>query len=78
MDFTYLWAEAVPIPAHALAALGALVLGAVQLAMPKGGRAHRWMGRLWVAMLGFVAASSFSFTSCGWSARGAPSTCCRC
>ena len=46
-----------PIPAHALAALAAVGLGAAQLALPKGTRRHRLMGYAWVALLAGVAAS---------------------
>ncbi len=57
MDLLFL--EASPIPSHALAALGALVLGAWQLARPKGGGGHRLAGWLWVTAMVYVAASSF-------------------
>ncbi|WP_349371829.1 DUF2306 domain-containing protein [Salinarimonas sp.] len=46
---------------HALAAIGALFVGAVQLARPKGGQAHRFLGRLWVALMFAVTLSSFGF-----------------
>ncbi|TCL00585.1 putative membrane protein [Shimia isoporae] len=52
-DFTTLWAEALPIPYHAVMALAALALGVVQLIAVKGTRAHRFMGYIWaVLMLG--------------------------
>jgi len=44
---------------HAFAAMGAFVLGTVQLAAPKGTLPHRTLGYIWVALLGFVALSSF-------------------
>jgi uncharacterized membrane protein len=44
---------------HAVAALTALGLGAVQLAAPKGTLPHRTIGWLWVALMVTVAASSF-------------------
>ncbi len=59
MNFAPLWAEAMPIPAHALAAMAALLLGALQMVLAKGTALHKVMGRLWVLALGFVAASSF-------------------
>jgi len=50
--------EAAPaIPFHALAALAAAGLGAVQLWRPKGGRMHRRLGYLWVALMAGVAIS---------------------
>jgi uncharacterized membrane protein len=46
-----------PIPFHALVALAAAGLGAVQLWRPKGGRMHRRLGYLWVALMAGVAIS---------------------
>ena len=46
-----------PIHFHALAALAAAGLGAVQLWRPKGGRMHRRLGYLWVALMASVAIS---------------------
>ena len=43
---------------HALAAVTALALGAVQLALPKGGPRHRVMGWLWAVLLASVALTS--------------------
>ena len=48
---------AAPIPLHALAAFAAAGLGAVQLWRPKGGRLHRRLGYLWVALIAGVAIS---------------------
>ena len=53
-----LFLEAAPIPSHALAALLALALGALQLVRPKGGTAHRALGWLWVGLMAYVAGSS--------------------
>lgn len=48
------------IAAHATAASLALVLGPAQLLRRRfGDRAHRWIGGTWVALMGFVAVSSF-------------------
>jgi uncharacterized membrane protein len=47
------------IPAHAFAAMAAFLLGAVQLAAPKGTLPHRAIGWIWVALMAIVAASSF-------------------
>jgi uncharacterized membrane protein len=48
-----------PIPVHALAAMGAFVLGIVQFAAPKGTLPHRTVGWIWVALMAVVAISSF-------------------
>ena len=48
-----------PIPHHALAAFAAVIIGALQLWMRKGGRVHRIMGYIWVALMAVVALSSF-------------------
>jgi uncharacterized membrane protein len=48
-----------PIPLHAIAAMAAFVLGAVQLAAPKGTLPHRTLGWIWVLLMAAVAASSF-------------------
>lgn len=47
------------IQVHAGSALMAFVLGAVQLARPKGGHGHRVLGYLWAGLMLTVAASSF-------------------
>ena len=52
-DLAPLLAEAPPIPLHAIVAMAALVVGALQLALPKGTRRHVSMGRAWVLALGF-------------------------
>jgi len=51
--------QASPIPHHALAAFAAVIIGAIQLWMRKGGRVHRIMGYIWVALMATVALSSF-------------------
>ena len=56
---TSLFAAAPPIPLHALAALLALLIGALQLGLAKGTMLHRWLGRLWVGLMVLVALSSF-------------------
>lgn len=47
-----------PIQLHALAALSALVLGTVQLSLPKGTSLHRTLGWIWVLLMLLVAAGS--------------------
>jgi uncharacterized membrane protein len=48
-----------PIPLHAIAAMSAFVLGAVQLAAPKGTLPHRTLGWIWALLMALVAISSF-------------------
>jgi len=48
-----------PIQLHAYAALGAFVLGAVQLAGVKGTTRHRALGFTWASLMLIVALSSF-------------------
>ena len=47
------------IQLHLLAAVAALILGAVQLFMAKGTAPHRQLGYIWVVMMAVVALSSF-------------------
>jgi uncharacterized membrane protein len=47
------------IQLHAFAAMGALVLGAVQLAAAKGTTPHRAVGSIWVALMLAVCISAF-------------------
>lgn len=67
MTLDPLW-QAGPITAiHALLAIAAFVLGAVQLALPKGGARHRAMGRAWVAlMLGAALSAPLIGGWTGW------------
>ena len=53
------------ISAHALAAGLALPLGAIILSRRKGDSTHRWMGRVWFALMTFVAAGSFGIRVSG-------------
>jgi uncharacterized membrane protein len=50
------------IQAHVAAALAALVLGALQFGLRRGGGRHRLMGRLWVGLMAVVALSSFGIS----------------
>jgi uncharacterized membrane protein len=45
---------------HAFAAMGAFVLGTVQLAAPKGTLPHRTVGWVWVVLMLVVSISAFS------------------
>ncbi|MEZ5856707.1 MAG: DUF2306 domain-containing protein [Hyphomicrobiaceae bacterium] len=44
---------------HAFVAIGAFVIGIIQLSRAKGDGAHRALGYAWVAMMMVIAASSF-------------------
>lgn len=59
MGLSPLWQAGPWVASHALAAIAAMVLGAVQLALAKGTRAHRMLGYYWVITMAYVAASSF-------------------
>jgi uncharacterized membrane protein len=54
-----LFHEAAPIPSHTLVALLAVLLGGLQLSRAKGTAQHRILGWMWVALMAYVAASSF-------------------
>jgi uncharacterized membrane protein len=59
MSLSPLLNAAPAIPLHAFAAMTAFVLGAVQLAAPKGTLPHRTLGWIWIALMAIVAGSSF-------------------
>jgi uncharacterized membrane protein len=59
MNLAPLAGAPVAIQLHAFAALGAFVLGIVQLAGPKGTIAHRALGYLWATLMVVVAVSAF-------------------
>jgi uncharacterized membrane protein len=50
---------ALPVQIHAYAAMGAFVLGAIQLWGAKGTTRHRALGYTWAVLMLIVAASSF-------------------
>ena len=54
-----LYNEAQPIPFHAMAAMLAIVIGAIQFSMKKGGIKHKALGYIWVSLMLFVSISSF-------------------
>ena len=56
---TLLFNETHPIPVHAIMAMIAIILGAIQLSMKKGGTIHKLLGRMWVGLMLIVAISSF-------------------
>lgn len=54
-----------PIPLHAVAALAALGLGAVQFVLPKGTRRHKLLGWLWVLLMVAVSLSALFISTIG-------------
>jgi uncharacterized membrane protein len=58
MSFAPLLNATPVIQLHAFAAMSAFVLGAVQLAAPKGTLPHRTLGWIWVGLMATVAVSS--------------------
>jgi len=54
-----LFLEAKPMPSHAITALVAVIIGAIQLISAKGTRQHQVLGYLWVSMMMYVSISSF-------------------
>ena len=57
MNVAPLFAAAMPIPPHAIAAMLALVLGGFQLRMAKGTPRHQQLGYIWTGLMAFVAIS---------------------
>ena len=66
MNWQALWSDGPTISVHALVALLAMVIGAVQLAAPKGTLRHRWLGFVWVGAMAIVALSSFWIHEFRW------------
>lgn len=62
MPLDPLLSEGFIIASHALAALAALILGAIQLAAPKGSLPHRTIGYVWAALMLFIAIGGFWIT----------------
>ena len=54
-----LFAQAQPIPIHAVAAMAAVILGGLQFYMKKGGILHKLIGRTWIGLMIVVSVSSF-------------------
>jgi uncharacterized membrane protein len=47
------------IQSHIVLAVGAIVVGGLQLVLPKGTATHRVAGRTWVVLMSAVALTSF-------------------
>src|SRR5215204_193658 len=59
MSLAPLFNAAPVVQIHAFVAMAAFVLGAVQLAAPKGTIPHRTVGWTWVVLMAIIAISSF-------------------
>lgn len=59
MPLDPLLSEGFIVASHSLAAIAALLLGAFQLAAPKGTLPHRTVGYIWAALMLFIAVGSF-------------------
>ncbi len=66
LSFDPLFAASSPIPLHALLAIAALVVGAVQMLAAKGTRWHRGLGYLWITLMAGVAVSGFFIHTIRW------------
>ncbi len=62
MTLAPLLAAPLPVQVHAVAALGALLVGLAQLAGRKGRMAHRVLGWAWVALMATVALTALGIT----------------
>lgn len=63
MNVDAFFAAPLIIQAHALSAIGALGLGLVQFAAPKGAIPHRICGYVWVALMAITAGTAFFIRS---------------
>jgi len=66
MNLQALWNDGPVISVHALVAILATAIGALQLAAPKGTPRHRWLGFIWVGAMATVAVSSFWIHGFRW------------
>lgn len=59
MNLDIFWQVSFAIQAHIILAVAAVIVGALQLALPKGTPLHRLAGRAWMIFMVMVAVSSF-------------------
>lgn len=59
MGLNILNAESQPIPLHAYTAFLAIIIGGIQLALPKGTKMHKYIGYTWVSLILTVSITSF-------------------
>lgn len=66
MNWQALWNDGLVISVHALVAILAMAVGAIQLVAQKGTPRHRWLGSVWVSAMAVVAVSSFWIHEFRW------------
>jgi uncharacterized membrane protein len=59
MNVDIFWQASLAIQSHIILAIAAIIVGGLQLALPKGTRTHRVAGRAWVLFMVIVALTSF-------------------
>jgi len=59
LNWTF-WTESFIGSAHFICALGALLLAPIMMVRRKGDRSHKWLGRIWAAMMAVIIISAFS------------------
>jgi uncharacterized membrane protein len=78
MNWQALWADGPVTRIHALVAILAMAVGAIQLAAPKGTWRHRRLGFVWVGAMAVVASRVSGFTNSAGGDRSRSSMRCRC
>jgi uncharacterized membrane protein len=66
MNWQALWNDGAIISVHALIALVAMGLGAIQFVETKGTLVHKSLGYIWVGSMAIVAVSSFWIHEFRW------------
>jgi uncharacterized membrane protein len=66
VNWQALWNDGPIISVHALVAIFAMPIGALQLVAPKGTLRHRWLSFVWVGAMAIVALSSFWIHEFRW------------
>ncbi|MEO1573283.1 MAG: DUF2306 domain-containing protein [Bacteroidota bacterium] len=66
MNWQALWNDGLVISVHALVAIFAMAVGAIQLTAPKGTLRHQWFGYVWVGTMAIVAMTSFWIHEFRW------------
>ena len=59
MTLTPLFQASLSIQLHVFAAIGAFVLGSVQIVAPKGTAPHRIIGSIWIVLMAVVCVTAF-------------------
>jgi len=59
MDFSLLFGASAIVQTHLLFAVGAFLIGGIQLLLKKGTSLHKVLGRLWVVVMLIVSLTSF-------------------